>query len=177
MLLPTFSLSRHFAMKHTRNAILGQQRRVTAFTLTNNRTGPHTLSLSLSATGCHSLFPLPLRKARLPPLGRPRRTHRRSQQRLDGRSARVAPQLRPNLRHVQIERIEDDIVVTVLIVAGRRYLHVRPDGIAQRIVELLAVRIADGRRCGDDDLGQGGNVLVLRRQQDAMMVVVVIGMR
>lgn len=133
-----------------------------------------------------SLFPLFLRKARHPPprhqlcRRRLRRGHRVRPSMLHDRSPRgqrrsaCRTPMRPNLRHVQIERIEHDIIVTILIVCGRRNLDVRPDGVAQRIVEFLAVRVAD--RCGrcDDDLGQGGYVLVLRRQQHTMVEVTIV---
>lgn len=82
--------------------------------------------------------------------------------------------LRLDLRHVQIEWIQYHVVIAVFVVAGRRYLHVRPDRIAQRIVELLAVGIAHRRRCGDDDFGQRGDVLVLGRQQDTMVELLVM---
>lgn len=85
-----------------------------------------------------------------------------------------AQRLRLDLRHVQVKWIQHHVVIAVLIVAGRRYLHVRPDRIAQRVVELLAAGIAHRRRSGDDDFGQRSDVLVLRRQQDTMVELLVM---
>lgn len=52
--------------------------------------------------------------------------------------------VRPDFRHIQIERIQDDVVFAILIVAGRRNFHIRSDGVvAQRItIEWNAMQIS-----------------------------------
>lgn len=65
--------------------------------------------------------------------------------------------------YVQEEGISADVLLLVFVVVGRRTLDIGTDHVAHRVVELFAGSVANRSRRCDNDLGQCGQVLVLRR--------------